>query len=85
MEKFKDDVGNYVRLTESLDLDTLAEQINSDLSNDLYDSIITELKDIIFKLTSYRELSGSSDYKNGVEEGLALAADMLERLLNKHS
>lgn len=83
-----DDIERYIRLTETSslsldDVDTLFEGIEvPDLNTP--DPFHEDVNDVIFKLRSYSESDGSPDYARGVEEGLALAADMLERLLERH-
>lgn len=41
-----------------------------------------QLRDVIFKLRSYRD-HNSGDYAAGVEEGMAKAADMLDNLIER--
>lgn len=82
-----DDIRRYIRLTESSAVsqegDTLFEGIEiPDLNAP--DLVIEEIEEMVFKLRSYSENEGSPDYIRGVEEGLALAANMLERLLESH-
>lgn len=84
-----DDMRHYIRLTESAPspivedafyLDDLVEDIGP-TSRSL---MLEDVNDMIFKLRSYSERDGSDDYIQGVEEGLALAANMLERLVERH-
>ena len=44
---------------------------------------LEDIQDLMFKLRNYRETSLRKDYALGVEQGLNLAADMLERLIEK--
>lgn len=82
-----DDIRRYIRLTEasvSQDDDALFEGIEV-ADFDTSDLLVEELNEIIFKLRSYSENEANPDYARGVEEGLALAANMLESLLERHS
>ncbi len=45
-------------------------------------NLLQSLDDLIFKMISYQENTGSSDYKLGVEQGLNIAADMIANLLD---
>lgn len=89
MTRQPDDIGRYIRLTESSlvskeDADNLFEGIEvPDLG--VPDVLLEDVSDMIFKLRSYTESDGSAEYARGIEEGLALAANMLERLLERHS
>ena len=89
MTRQPDDIRRYIRLTESslvspADEDTLFEGIEiPDL--DATDTLLEDVSDMIFKLRSYSENDDSPEYARGIEEGLALAANMLERLLERHS
>ena len=89
MTRQPDDIRRYIRLTESslvseADADSLYEGIEiPDL--DTTDTLLEDVSDMIFKLRSYSESDSSPEYARGIEEGLALAANMLERLLERHS
>lgn len=88
MDSQPDDIRRYFRLTESttvsLEDDMILETIEvPDLDESPY--LLEDVNDMIFKLRSYSEPDGNLDYARGVEEGLALAADMLERLLERYS
>ena len=89
MDRQPDDIRRYIRLTEatamfSEDEDMILESIQvPDLDGSPV--LLEDIKDMIFKLRSYSEPDGDLNYARGVEEGLALAADMLERLLERHS
>jgi len=83
-----DDIRRYVRLTESTllssdEADTLFEGIEIP-HLDTSDLLHEDVNDMIFKFRSYSEADTDPSYARGVEEGLALAADMLERLLERH-
>jgi len=84
-----DDIRRYIRLTEASFMskdgeDVILEGIEvPDL--DTTGILKEDIGDMIFKLRSYSESDTSADYARGVEEGLALAANMLERLLERHS
>jgi len=88
MERHPDDIGRYFRLTESasmsLEDDIMLEGIEvADL--DTPQLLKEDVNDMIFKLRSYSEPDGNADYARGVEEGLALAANMLERLMERYT
>jgi hypothetical protein len=88
MDSQPDDIRRYFRLTEStsmsLEDDMILESIEvPDLDGTPY--LVEDVNDMIFKLRSYSEPDGNLDYARGVEEGLALAANMLERLLERYS
>lgn len=83
-----DDIRRYIRLTDNTD--------RSDIGNELLENLripsminpellLEDVNDIIFRFRSYNERDGSEDYAQGVEEGLSLAAQMLERLLERYS
>lgn len=84
-----DDIRRYIRLTESsvvrLDEDSDLDAIEVPDLDQLSETLLEDVNDMIFKFRSYSETDGSTDYALGVEEGLALAANMLERLLERHS
>lgn len=89
MDRQPDDIRRYIRLTEntamfSEDEDTTLEDIHV-VDVDASHLLLEDVNDMIFKLRSYSERDGTLDYARGVEEGLALAANMLERLLERHS
>jgi hypothetical protein len=88
MDRQPDDIRRYIRLTENTassdDEDMILESIRvPDL--DVSFLLLEDVNDMIFKLRSYSESDDNLDYARGVEEGLALAANMLERLLERHS
>lgn len=88
MDRHSDDIRKYIRLTESSIVssateDTISEDL--DLGSSLFDIIVEDVGDTIFKLRSYSESEGSPEYARGVEEGLALAASILERILERHT
>lgn len=90
MAQYLDNMRHYIRLTETRTLeadpeDQLLDEIISELDLDDRTPLLEELNDVIFKLQSYQEVSGSPEYAQGVEEGLALAATMLERLIERYS
>lgn len=84
-----DDIRRYIRLTESsvvrLDEDSDLDAIEVADLDQLPEDFLENVNDLIFKFRSYSETDGSAEYAQGVEEGLALAANMLERLLERHS
>lgn len=84
-----DEMQRFIRLTEADELpdfdEEVVESITSEFDLDSSQQLIESLSDVIFKLQSYRERGGSADYMLGVEEGLALAADMLTRLVEEHT
>jgi hypothetical protein len=88
MDSQPDDIRRYFRLTESTTMsqedDMILETIEvPDLDDSPY--LLEDVNDMIFKLRSYSESDDNLDYARGVEEGLALAANMLERLLERYS
>jgi hypothetical protein len=89
MEHLPDDIRRYIRLTENTavspeDEDVILESIQVPGLDDST-PLLEDVSDMIFKLRSYSEPDETLDYARGVEEGLALAANMLERLLERHS
>jgi hypothetical protein len=84
-----DDMSHYIRLVENTARDEdaiLVEDISEDLRLDLDSGMLMEdLGDVMFKMQSYRENRGSQEYALGVEEGLLLASDMLQRIIERHS
>jgi hypothetical protein len=82
MERQVDDIAKYVTLTESR---ILEEEFGDIVIQEPTDVLMEDIGDLVFKLRSYYESEGSSEYVRGVEEGLALAANMLERLLERYS
>lgn len=84
-----DDIRRYIRLTESSSVSDVTEDMTYEgihvVDVDTSSLLLEDLNDIVFKLRSYGEPDGNLDYARGVEEGLALAANMLERLLERHS
>lgn len=89
MVSHPDDIRRYIRLTEASTVSTVDEDMTyegiqvADL--DTSSLLLEDINDMIFKLRSYGEPDSNLDYARGVEEGLALAANMLERLLERHS
>ncbi len=91
MTRHLDDMRQYIRLTESapsstevdaiFHLDEIVEQIQLEDRT----LMLEDVSDMIFKLRSYSERDGSDDYMQGVEEGLSLAANMLERLVERYN
>ncbi len=88
MDRQPDDIRRYIRLTEtstmSSDEDMILEGIHV-VDLDPIEPLLEDVNDIIFKLRSYSEMDTDLNYARGIEEGLALAANMLERLLERHS
>ncbi len=84
-----DDIRRYIRLTESsvvrLDEDSDLDVIEVPDLDQLSETLLEDVNDMIFKFRSYSESDVNQDYARGIEEGLALAANMLERLLERHS
>jgi hypothetical protein len=88
MDRHLDDIRRYIRLSESAPDahgdDFLLEDIQ--ITEDHVSNVLLEdVSDVIFRLRSYGETDSSPEYSRGVEEGLALAANMLEGLLNRYS
>ena len=88
MDRQPDDIIRYIRLTEnaalSVEDDSIFEGIVvPDIDTSTY--LIEDVNDMIFKLRSYSEQDSNLDYARGVEEGLALAANMLDRLIERYS
>jgi hypothetical protein len=46
--------------------------------------VLDELRDLVFKLRSHTE-NDEGDKALGIEEGMQLAADMIENLIRRHS
>lgn len=84
-----DDIRRYIILTESSRVSQNEEDAmleNIEIPNlDVSGPLLEDVSDMIFKFRSYGEPDGTAEYKRGVEEGLALAANMLQRLLERHS
>ena len=89
MDRLPDDISRYMRLVESAAMSSIDEDV---MIEDIYvpdvdvsSQLLEDVNDMLFKLRSYSEPDGDLNYARGVEEGLALAANMLERLLERHS
>jgi len=89
MVSHPDDIARYIRLTESSSLSSDNQPMPYDeiqvVTLDESSLLVEDINDMIFKLRSYGETDSNLDYARGVEEGLALAANMLDRLLERHS
>ena len=89
MDRHPDDIRRYIRLTESSAMSTVDEDMTIEgihvADVDVPHQLLEDINDMVFKLRSYGEPDSNLDYARGVEEGLALAANMLERLLERHS
>lgn len=89
MVSHPDDIRRYIRLTEASAVSTVDEDMTYEgiqvVDVDTSSLLLEDINDMIFKLRSYGEPDSNLDYARGVEEGLALAANMLERLLERHS
>ena len=89
MDRQPDDISRYMRLVESAAVSTDEEDMTFEgihvVDVDPSSLLLEDINDMIFKLRSYSEPDGDLSYARGVEEGLALASNMLERLLERHS
>ena len=88
MDRQPDDIGRYIRLTESSTMSETDEVLSEGIlvtEIDPSEFLLEDVNDMIFKLRSYSEPDGNLDYARGVEEGLALAANMMERLIERYS
>lgn len=89
MVSHPDDIRRYIRLTESSTVSTADEDMTYEdihvVDVDVSSLLLEDINDMIFKLRSYGEPDDNLDYARGIEEGLALAANMLDRLLERHS
>ena len=88
MDRQPDDIGRYIRLTESSTMSETDEVLSEGIlvtEIDPSEFLLEDVNDMIFKLRSYSESDGNLDYARGVEEGLALAANMMERLIERYS
>lgn len=88
MDYHSDDIRKYIILTESSELSSTDEDIIDDIEIadiDVSEMVLEDVNDTIFKLRSYSENDNSIEYARGVEEGLALAANMLERILERYT
>ena len=89
MAKHLDEMQSYIKIAgscgfqedEFLSEDIVASPFQTISDNTL---IIDELNSLVFKLKSYRELNENQNYALGVEEGFNLAAEMLERVVEKY-
>ena len=82
-----DDISRYIRLVEShtVSLDESVSLESIEIPEvEVSKFLLEDVNDMIFKFRSYSEPDGSPEYARGVEEGLALAANMLERLLGHY-
>lgn len=61
----------------------LTESAETPVDNTVEHPILSEARDIIFKLRSFMEDS-SGDYALGVENGMQRAADMIENLVRRY-
>ena len=79
-----DEIARYLRLTENRvesDGDYEDQITIPDLEEDPLEQ---DLEDLIFRLRSYSESQGHAQYRLDVEEGLELAASMVEGLIGRH-
>ena len=89
MTRHLDEMRHYIQVSESPA--TLNEQFEEELPEifedleDTPDPILEDINSLIFKLQSHRVREGSEEFSEGVEEGLILAANMLMRLVERHS
>jgi hypothetical protein len=84
----------YIEITESMSHTPELPLVESNIDNDVEsinesidDSMDTgwieeEISNLIFKMNSYHD-SDFGDYADGVEAGMAKAAEMLQNLLNR--
>lgn len=74
-----DDMRKFMSLMEFSDHE--APVMASVHNNEVKIDIPSRLEDIVFRLRSYSETTGG-DYSDGFEDGLEMAAEMIENLLN---
>lgn len=78
-----DEIARYLRLTETrVESDGQDEDLITIPS--LEDPLEQDLEDLVFRLRSYSGGQGHPQYRLGVEEGLELAASMVESLIGRH-
>ncbi len=70
--------GDNIEVDLSEDYDFFCNNLNSS-------PILSDLEDLKFRLSSYSETDGTDEYKLGVEQGLNLAAELLEKIIAKYS
>ena len=80
----------FILLTEDLlafygakPVDTMIVEEAPVIQDPIEGKIITECKDLIFKLRSLMEDDSSGEYALGVEMGMQRAADMIENLVKR--
>lgn len=82
-----DEMHRFIRIAESKELpgfEELEESITLESAPSQEEILFENLTDMVSKFQNYRETDGSDDYMLGVEEGLALAASMLTRLVESY-
>ena len=72
-------------LRQGLKESILEVPVEEATSFDQNTEILEDLQDMAFKLQSYQESSRDPSYAKGIEEGMSLAADMITRLIERHS
>jgi hypothetical protein len=86
MARHLDEMQSYIRIAEGIEPTEEEIVVPDDLNLpaiDQYGRLLEDVKAIVFKLKSYRELNEDQNYALGIEEGLSLAAEMLIRLIEK--
>jgi uncharacterized protein YlzI (FlbEa/FlbD family) len=81
-----DKMRNFIKIAEKTELLEEVEilpDVPIVLEND-NKPIIEDLHQVVFKLSSYRELNENQNYALGIEEGLSLAAEMINRIIEKY-
>lgn len=87
MERHADDLNRYIILTERATFSDEEDLMDSIIIPDIdpQETLLEDINDMVFKLRSYCESDENEDYARGVEEGFALAAEMLERIIERYS
>lgn len=76
---------NFIRavetqvIEEDIFLDNLGDDFDISTSN-----LVESLEEALFKLESYYNPNHSKDYREGVQEGLNYAIDVLTRIIESH-
>jgi hypothetical protein len=83
-----DEMRHYIQLSESTITRSFEGTVVEDSIEVLEDRtpiILEDIQAILFKLQSHRIDEASTEFNEGLEEGIILASNMLHRILERHS
>jgi hypothetical protein len=91
MARHLDEMQSYIQIASGAGLLEAEEEIAPEpqprteaVANTATAKLLESLGDVVFKLRSYTELNEDQSYALGVEEGLSLAAEILDRVIDKY-